>query len=89
MNQKIKSDNKLSEEQDRDRASLQNSTARRKTRGIQYKPTEKTGEISLIRIIREEAAVTLSIQTEGCREMEEDTKRAVEYIEKRNFPPKS
>jgi hypothetical protein len=96
MSRKIKSDSKhrdlnltqLSEEVDRLELVYKTTAPKVNLEVNNFKTTGEADEISLRKIIREEVAAALSKENDGSRETEDETKRTVGFVGKRNFPPK-
>ncbi|CAB3996095.1 Retrovirus-related Pol poly from transposon [Paramuricea clavata] len=96
MSRKIKSDSKhrdlnltqLSEELDRLELIYKTTAPKVNLEVNNFKTTGEADEISLRKIIREEIAAALSKENDGSRETEDETKRTVGFVGKRNFPPK-
>ncbi|CAB4027228.1 Hypothetical predicted protein [Paramuricea clavata] len=97
MSRKIKSDSKhrdlnltqLSEELDRLELIYKTTAPKVNLEVNNFKTTGEAEEISLIRkIIREEVAAALPQENDGSRETEDETKRTVGFVGKRNIPPK-
>ncbi|CAB4042171.1 ---NA--- [Paramuricea clavata] len=96
MSRKIKSDSKhrdlnltqLSEELDRLELIYKTTAPKVNLEVNNFKTTGEADEISLRKIIREEVAAALSKENDGSRETEDETKRTVGFVGKRNFPPK-
>ena len=96
ISQKIKSDSKhrdlnlsqLFDELDRLELVYKTTPPKVNLEVNNIKTTGEADEISLRKIIREEVAAALTKENDGSRETEDETKRTVGFIGKRNFPPK-